>query len=195
MDKNTFNLQIKNIISKYVENKYQEYISNNKILFIEEEVLRDEILKIYNENLKEIKTEIRNTLKNKLGQDYKSSVIENVILEIFNDTELNINYLTTEIELIQNNNLNYLDLPIINNSLNLNISLIDNYIVINSSNIKNIDDKDNLYENVDKYKFIYSINNIKIHNLDNDEKIEKIKKEINGKDTVKVGLYYLKNNK
>lgn len=191
----SFNLQIKNIISKYVEDKYQEYISNNKILFIEKDILREEIIKIYNKNLKEIKTEIRSKLKNKLGKDYESAIIENVILEIFNDSELNINFLTTEIELIQENNLNYLDLPIINNSLNLNISLIDNYIVINSSNIKNIDDKDNVYENVDKYKFIYSINNIIIHNLDNDEKIEKIKKEIQEKDMVKVGLYYLKNNK
>ena len=189
-----FNVLIKNIISKYVENKYQEYISNKKILFIDKDILKDEIIKIYNKNLKEIKTEIRNTLKNKLGQDYKSSVIENVILEIFNDSELNINFLTTEIELIQQNNFNYIDLPIINNSLNLNISLIDNYIVINSSNIKNIDDKDNIYENVNKYKFIYSINNIIIHNLDNDKKIEKIKKEIEGKNMVKVGLYYLKNN-
>ena len=191
----SFNLQIKNIISKYVEDKYKEYISNNKILFIEKDILREEIIKIYNKNLKEIKTEIRSKLKNKLGKDYESAMIENVILEIFNDSELNINYLTTEIELIQQNNLNYLDLPIINNSLNLNISLIDNYIVINSSNIKNVDDKDNVYENVDKYKFIYSINNIIIHDLDNDEKIEKIKKEIQGKDMVKVGLYYLKNNK
>ena len=193
MKKYNFSIEIRNIISSFVENKYKEYISDNKILFINEEILRSEIMNIYTKNLKEIKTEIRNKLKSKLGKDYESIVVENMILEIFNDNELNINYLEKEIALIQNNNKNYLDLPIINNSLNLNISLIDDYIVINNSNIKNIDDKDNLYETVNKYKFILSINDVIIHDLSNDEKIEKIKKEIQGKDIVKVGLYYLKN--
>ena len=193
MKKYNFSIEIRNIISSFVENKYKEYISDNKILFINEEILRSEIMNIYTKNLKEIKTEIRNKLKSKLGKDYESIVVENMILEIFNDNELNINYLEKEIALIQNNNKNYLDLPIINNSLNLNISLIDDYIVINNSNIKNINDKDNLYETVNKYKFILSINDVIIHDLSNDEKIEKIKKEIQGKDIVKVGLYYLKN--
>ena len=193
MKKYNFSIEIRNIISSFVENKYKEYISDNKILFINEEILRSEIMNIYTKNLKEIKTEIRNKLKSKLGKDYESIVVENMILEIFNDNELNINYLEKEIALIQNNNKNYLDLPIINNSLNLNISLIDDYIVINNSNIKNIDDKDNLYETVNKYKFILSINDLVIQDLSNDEKIEKIKKEIQGKDIVKVGLYYLKN--
>ena len=195
MKKYNFSIEIRNILSSFVENKYKEYISDNKILFINKEILRSEITNIYTKNLKEIKAEIRNKLKLKLGNDYESIVVENMILEIFNDNELNINYLETEISLIQNNNINYVYLPIINNSLNLNISLIDDYIVINNSNVKNIDDKDNLYEIVDKYKFIFSINDLIIHNLSNHEKIEKIKKEIEGKNMVKVGLYYLKNNR
>ena len=50
-----------------------------------------------------------------------------------------------EINLIQNINLKLLIIPIINDTLNLNISLIDNYLVINSTNIKSINEYQDIY--------------------------------------------------
>lgn len=67
-------------------------------------------------------------------------------------------------------------LPLINNSLNLNISLVENYVIINSVNPKNIAQHNELYESISKYKFLYSINNILLHNYCNEEKINIIKK-------------------
>ena len=85
------------------------------------------------------------------------------------------------------------NIPIINNSLNLNISIIDNYIVINSTNKHNIEKYEEIYNILDKYKFIYSINNKILTDYSNSEKINIIKNEILNKENIDIGLYYLKN--
>jgi hypothetical protein len=51
-----------------------------------------------------------------------------------------------------------------------------------------------LYENISKYKFIYSINNDLLHNYENDEKINVIKKHLeeNTTNSIAIQCYYLK---
>ena len=85
--------------------------------------------------------------------------------------------------------------PIINNSLNLNISIVDNYIIINSVNKNKIEEHKELYNMINEYKFIYSINNTILEELNNEEKIKKIKEEIKDKGSIKIALYYLKEDR
>ena len=81
--------------------------------------------------------------------------------------------------------------------MNLNISLIENYIIINSTNPKTIVEHSDLYENIANYKFIYSINNDLLHNYENDTKINVIKKHLeeNTTNSINIQCYYLKEEK
>ena len=183
--------EIKKIIFIEIEKLYRNYLKSNKILKIKENRLTEIIKNFYEENNKSIKQKIRTSLKEKYQENYPNASVENIILEIFQDKDLNLNKIIDEIKFIQKKNHISLELPIINNSLNLNISAIDNYIVINSvkTNIEN-----DIYDTVSKYKFIYSINNkyIEDYNTDQD-KINIIKNEIKDKSKVEIELYYIKN--
>jgi len=184
---------IKLIIYNYIETKYKKYLFDEEILIIENKKLKDIICQIYDDNIKMIKLEIRNQLKEKYQNEYSSLKVENIIMEIFNNKENNINMIIEEINLIQNINLKLLTIPIINDSLNLNISLIDNYLVINSTNIKSINEYQDIYNEIDQYKFLYQINDKILQNYSNTEKIDIIKNEILNKDEIKIGIYYKKN--
>ena len=181
------------IIYNYIETKYKKYLFDEEILIIENKKLKDIICQIYDDNIKTIKLEIRNQLKEKYQNEYSSLKVENIIMEIFNNKENNINMIIEEINLIQNINLKLLTIPIINDSLNLNISLIDNYLVINSTNIKSINEYQDIYNEIDQYKFLYQINDKILQNYDNTDKIDIIKNEILNKDEIKIGIYYKKN--
>tara|TARA_E500000178_G_scaffold57748_2_gene54286 strand:- start:517 stop:1113 length:597 start_codon:yes stop_codon:yes gene_type:complete len=187
--------EIKNISFNFIRNKYQEYLQSNKILLIKENVIEKIITELYDTNIKVLKQEIRNTLKNKHKEDYPSAMVENILLDLFQEKEMNIANAVKEIILIQNNNLKSLTLPIINNSLNLNISLNDNYVKINSINSKNL--KDNIqaleiYKIIENYSFLYSINNIILE--EHDDKINIIKNEIENTNNISIQIYYLKEN-
>ena len=187
--------EIKNISFNFIRNKYQEYLQSNKILLIKENVIEKIITELYDTNIKVLKQEIRNTLKNKHKEDYPSAMVENILLDLFQEKEMNIANAVKEIILIQNNNLKSLTLPIINNSLNLNISLNDNYVKINSIKNKNL--KDNIqaleiYKIIENYSFLYSINNIILE--EHDDKINIIKNEIENTNNISIQIYYLKEN-
>ena len=187
--------EIKNISFNFIRNKYQEYLQDNKILLIKEDIIEKEITDLYESNIKHLKQEIRNTLKDKHKDDYPSAIVENIILDLFQEKEMNISNAVKEIILIQKNNLKNITLPIINNSLNLNISLNDNYVKINSINTKNL--KDNIqaleiYKIIENYSFLYSINDIILE--EHDDKINIIKNEIENTNNVSIEIYYLKEN-
>lgn len=185
--------EIKEIIKDYIKEKYEEHLNNEKILLIKEKNIPTVIKNLYDNNIKSLKSLIRNKLKEKYKQTYSSAITEQIILEIFHDKDININKLIKEIEFIQTKNLKNIDLPILNNSLNLNISMVDNYIIINS--IKQINTEySEIYKELLNYKFIYSINDKILEEYDNNQKINIIKEEIKEKDTVNITLYYLKNN-
>lgn len=185
--------EIKEIIKDYIKEKYEEHLNNEKILLIKEKTIPTVIKNLYDNNIKSLKSLIRNKLKEKYKQTYSSAITEQIILEIFHDKDININKLIKEIEFIQTKNLKNIDLPILNNSLNLNISMVDNYIIINS--IKQINTEySEIYKELLNYKFIYSINDKILEEYDNNQKINIIKEEIKEKDTVNITLYYLKNN-
>ena len=184
---------IKLCIFNIIEEEYKNYLKANHILLIEDSKLLQIVTEFYDANVKNIKSKIRETLKESASEDYNSGLVENILLDIFQEKTINIMKIVNELTLIQNKNLAQFNLPVINNSLNLNISLLDNYIIINSVNPKNIERFDELYECINKYKFLYSINNILLHNYCNEEKINVIKKTISSNiNEVTIQCYYLK---
>ena len=183
---------IKSIIFNFIENEYKSYLNENRILCIKENKLNEIIKDLYNNNSKNIKNIIRNNMKNKYKDEYKSAAIEQIILDIFQDKDNNIQVIVNEINFIQNKNLYIIDFPIINDSLNLNISNSDGYIIIN--NVKKIDKNiEEIYNKIEQYKFIYSINDKFLDDFDGPNKINIIKEEIKDKTEIKLGIYYLKN--
>jgi hypothetical protein len=187
---------IKDIIFNFIKKEYQEYLEKHNILLIKEENINTIVNNFYEENKSKLKSIIRSELKEKYKENYSSSSIENIILDIFQDKELNINKTIKELLYIQEINLHNLEIPIINNSLNLNICIVNNYIIINSTNPKNIENIEDLeiYEKISKYKFLYAIEDVILEEIDNKEKINTIKMLINNKSKINITLYYLKNN-
>jgi hypothetical protein len=184
---------IKECIFNIIEEEYKNYLKSNNILLIEDSELLLIVTEFYNSNAKNIKSKIRETLKESYSEDYNSGLVENILLDIFQEKTINIMKIVNELTLIQKKNLAQFNLPLINNSLNLNISLVDNYIIINSVNPKNIEEHSELYEQISKYKFLYSINNILLHNYCNEEKINVIKKTLGTNiNEVAIQCYYLK---
>ena len=185
---------IKHTIFTIIEDEYKNYLKSNNILLIEDSQLLTIVTEFYNSNVKNIKSRIRETLKENNSEDYNSGLVENILLDIFQEKTINIMKIVNELALIQKKNLMQFNLPLINNSLNLNISLVDNYIVINSVNPKNITQHNELYECISKYHFLYSINNILLHNYCDEEKINIIKQIVTTNiNEVTIQCYYLKN--
>jgi len=187
---------IREIIFKYLQNEYKKYINNKKILCIKKNEVFDVISNLYNNTFKELKEHVRNEMHNKYPVDYPKIAIENIILDLFQNKEDNIIKIANEINFIQNENLLVVDFPIINNSLNLNICNSEGYIIINYiKDYKNITkETKEIYDSIIKYKFIYSINDKILDDFDEDKKINIIKKEIENKTKLELGVYYLKSN-
>ena len=181
--------KIINISKKKVEEHYAEHLSISKKLKLSELELKNILMNTFNNN--NWKEGIRNELKNELKNEYPKSSVENILLEIHQDKKKYVDIIKDEIISQQNNNTKELELDIKNNSLNINIELNDNYIVIKNVN-ENIYENE-IYELINKYKFIYKINNIILEEYDNDTKIKKLKENIINKEKVKITLYYLKN--
>lgn len=187
---------IREIIFKYLQNEYKKYINNKKILCIKKNEVYDVISNLYNNTFKELKVHVRNEMHIKYPVDYPKIAIENIILDLFQNKEDNIIKIVNEINFIQNENLLVVDFPIINNSLNLNICNSEGYIIINYiKDDKNITkETKEIYDSIIKYKFIYSINDKILDDFDEDQKINIIKKEIENKTKLELGVYYLKTN-
>jgi len=185
---------IKNILLEYLKNEYKQYLKYNKILCLKKSNIHEVVSLFYKDNLKDLKTEIRRQMKEKYKNNYPSGSIENIILDLFQDSEGNIQKVINEINYIQDKNFLYLELPIINESLNLNISNEGGYIIINHIKDMNNSNLNEIYKEIIKYKFIYSINNKILDDFKEDEKIDIIKNEIKNTTTIKLGVYYLKNN-
>ena len=188
--------EIKEIAFKFIEKEYEKYLMDNNILLIKEDNISNVINNFYEKNKNILKTNIRSILKEKYKESYPSASVENILLDIFQDKDFNIKKTINELLYIQNKNLHKLELPIINNSLNLNISITNNFVIINSTNPKKNEDINNIeiYEKINKYKFLYAIEDTILEEIDNEEKINIIKNLILNKNKVNITLYYIKKN-
>ena len=185
---------IKDITFKFIQEEYKKYLEKNNILLIKNENINNVINSFYEENKTKLKNIIRHDLKEIYKEDYASASVENIILDIFQDKDYNIKKTINELLYIQDINLHNLEIPIINNSLNLNISIVNNFILINSTNPKNIETNNEIYEKINDYKFLYAIEDTILEEIDNSKKISTIKELINNKSKLNISLYYLKKN-
>jgi hypothetical protein len=184
---------IKCYVFNIIEDEYKKYLQSHKLLTLQRSTLISIIEEYYSNNSKSIKSQLREHMKTLYGEEYNSAMIENILLDLFQERELNIIKITSEIISIQEKNMQEFTIPLVNNSINLNISLVDGYIIINSTNPKNIEGYYELYETINNYKFLYSINNDLIQDYSDDEKINIIKKNIETSETnVTIACYYLK---
>lgn len=183
---------IKSCVFNIIEDEYKNYLQSNKLLALERSQIVSIIEDYYATNSKTIKSRIRTHLKTTYNDEYNSGLVENILLDLFQDHELSIIKITNEILVIQEKNMQQFTIPLVNNSLNLNISLVDGYIIINCTNPKKIEGYDELYELINKYKFLYSINNDLLQSYSDSEKINVIKKNIElCKDNISIVCYYL----
>lgn len=193
MSKGTIIEAIKSCAFNIVEDEYKKYLQSHKLLTLDRNQLINVANDYYTNNSKTIKSQIRENMKTQYKEEYNSGIIENILLDLFQERDLNIIKITNEIIAIQEKNLKQITIPIVNNSLNLNISLVDGYIVINSTNPKNIEDSYEAYELIAKYKFLHSINNDLLQDYPDNEKINVIKKNIDAcKTNITIICYYLK---
>ena len=193
MSKGTIIEAIKACAFNIIEDEYKKYLQSHKLLILDRNQLINVANDYYTNNSKTMKSQIRENLKTQYKEEYNSGMIENILLDLFQERDLNIIKITNEIIAIQEKNLKQITIPIVNNSLNLNISLVDGYIVINSTNPKNIEDCYEAYELIAKYKFLHSINNDLLQDYPDNEKINVIKKNIDAcKTNITIICYYLK---
>lgn len=181
---------IKHIVNKYVEKHYNHYLSDNNILKIKNTVIENIIRDVYEKNARELKTNIRTQLKTIYGTEYPSASVENILLDLFQDKELGINKLVQEITIMQDNNTKSFNIPVINNSININIEFKNKFIVI-----KNIDESKynkEIYNELCKYNYLYSINGYILEEYETDKKIEIIKNCTKNNTLVTVECYFLK---
>ena len=81
---------IKNSIYNIIEEEYKNYLKTNKLLLIEKKELEKVVSDYYSTNSKTIKSKIRELLKEKFVNDYNSTLVENILLDIFQEKDVNI---------------------------------------------------------------------------------------------------------
>tara|TARA_R110002072_G_scaffold5197_6_gene34434 strand:- start:2300 stop:2872 length:573 start_codon:yes stop_codon:yes gene_type:complete len=168
--------RIKEIIMDFIKEKYFDYLDDNNILLINNDNLKRIISNFYNNNTKELKNNIRNTLKKELASEYPSMTIENTLFDIFQDKSLNINRIILEIENYQNSISKNTQLKVFENNLGIKLNINDHVEIISAENPdKSSNNQDEIYNIINNYKYIYSINNKELSNLDTNIKISTVK--------------------
>ena len=99
MDKNNL---VKELILFYVTENYKQYILDNNIESINEDQIPSVIEELYSDRKQHLKIFLKESLKKMQGKDYMGDLVfQNLCLEIFQDDELCINRIITEINLYQ----------------------------------------------------------------------------------------------
>lgn len=178
-------VNIKNLIEEYIYGEYQKYLINNNILIIKSSDIKNIISEMYDENSKNIKQYIRNSLKDSMKNEYPSGTIENILLDIFQDRDINIINLTKIIDDYQMNNYFEIEKPIHNNQLGISVQIDDCFCKIGKVNDNTFPEK-NIIE---KYTYLYSINNIILN--EQADIISCLKTIISQNTKVNIGIYKL----
>ena len=92
---------IKHTIFTIIEDEYKNYLKSHNILLIEDSQLLTIVTEFYNSNIKNIKSRIRETLKENNSEDYNSGLVENILLDIFQEKTINIMKIVNELTIIQ----------------------------------------------------------------------------------------------
>ena len=185
--------RIKEIILEFIKNNYFDYLDNNNLLLLEENKIEKIITEFYNNNSTILKQKIRNTLKNEMQNNYPSMSIENTLYDIFQDNSININRILLQIKNYQNSISKNITLKVFQKNLGIKINIKNHIEIISAENPnKNNKEQEEVYNIINQYKYIYSINDKILSNINKESQINLIKDLINNEDTLK--LIIIKNN-
>lgn len=79
---------IRDIIFFYVKFYYDKYLTEHNLSSMTETNIEDFINIYYVEKQQDLKDYIRKSLKKNLGSEYNSIAVENIIMELFNDSDM-----------------------------------------------------------------------------------------------------------
>ena len=187
----SLNDKVVTILTYYVKQKYNSYLKEHNMIKIPDEDIYKVIHNMYETEKTNIEEFIKLTLKEMSVDTIASKVIiDNIICDIFEDKEIAINRATLEIQKYQEQLNKRLDdnklyteyLPVDNNSLGLQIDILENDIII-----KGISDKINM-KNIKIGDSILRINDAYLTGTNVNHKIDLLKEELKKSKNVKLTL-------
>lgn len=98
--RNTTNL-IRDIVFYYIKYYYDKHLEEHKLDKLPDNEISNFVDKLFNDNPSKMKKYIRDSLKKNQGEEYNSMVVENILLEMFDDIEFAKNRLINEISSYQ----------------------------------------------------------------------------------------------
>lgn len=181
--------QVRNIVFYYIKINYNQYLKKHNLKYIDEDKIRDVIEELYIDKKKDLQNFIRNCLKEMMKNSYPGSLVENIIYEIFEDRYLAINRVTLEISKYQDYMLNNvvmeqeIQIPIDHEyGIGLRLDFLEDEVVI--KNFKRTESNQILSAEktgvISIGDTVTKINNYDLSSLNTQDKIEIVKKAIQG---------------
>lgn len=192
--------KIKNIIFFFIKKEYNNYLKINKIRFISEGKLYNVVDNLYNSKRKEIKSFIRNCLKEMMDTNYPGALVENIIYEIFQDEKLAKNRVILEIsnyqKFLKKKNINSYN-QIVNLEIDkkygmgIRLDFSENDIVV--KNFKRNPENNTFLSaekngNINIGDSVTSINNINLEILETSKIVELFKEILSKSSVIKLGI-------
>ena len=95
---------IKDLITFYVKENYNQYLIDNNLTIIENDKLKSVISDLYTSKKDHLKQFVKDSLKELWKNDYTGDlIIDNIFFDIYRDEDLCKNRIYIEIELFQKN--------------------------------------------------------------------------------------------
>lgn len=94
---------VKDIVYFYVKYYYEKYLKDNSLEIMSAADVDKFINIYYGEKQQDLKDYIRKSLKKNQGDEYSSIATENILLELFNDTDMAKERIRLEIQDFQTN--------------------------------------------------------------------------------------------
>ena len=97
---------IKDLVILYIKENYNNYLKKNNLNKINKDKIKEIISNLYYPKKDHLKQFVKDSMKELWKDDYPGDlIIDNVFFDIYQDDEFNINRISVEIELHQENNI------------------------------------------------------------------------------------------
>ena len=97
---------IKDLVIFYVKENYNNFLKENNLKKIDKDKIKEIISNLYYPKKDHLKQFVKDSMKELWKDDYPGDlIIDNVFFDIYQDDEFNINRISVEIELHQENNI------------------------------------------------------------------------------------------
>ena len=97
---------IKDLVIFYVKENYNNYLQENNLQKIDKVKIKEIISNLYYPKKDHLKQFVKDSMKELWKDDYPGDlIIDNIFFDIYQDDKFNINRISVEIELHQENNI------------------------------------------------------------------------------------------